>query len=135
MPGVPGAIFMKDSLITLDGTEYPGETTKAQLTPSQTVNQQLTLNPTYVLTDVDTPTWTWDVGGPQNYIDGIAKYLFDHQGEEIDVVMVPRRGTGNVSWSFTVIGMAVPVGGDRGAWNVFDISLAVVGQPVPETVV
>lgn len=129
MPNVAGRIFMKDASITWDGVEYLGNTTRALLTPDTPTQQLRTLDPGYVLSDVDSATWTFGVAGPQVQ-DGLADYLFDNQGAEVEIVLTPKRGSGNNTYTFTIVAMAVPIGGDQGGFNTFEATFPVVGEPV-----
>jgi hypothetical protein len=129
MPNVAGRIFMKDTEVTWDGTQFLGNTTRALLTPDTPEQQLRTLDPGYVLADVDSTTWVFGVSGPQ-VEEGLSEFLFDNAGEEVEIVLTPKRGTGNNTWTFTIIAKPVPIGGDQGAYATFEATFPVVGEPV-----
>jgi len=129
MPVVEGAVFGKNAKIEWDGVEFLGNTTAATLTPDTAIVQEKTLDPGYVLSDADDATWTFVVRGPQ-VIEGLSEYLTEHAGEKVEVVFTPKRGVGNPTYTFTVTLMAVPIGGERGSFNTFEVSLPVDGEPV-----
>lgn len=127
MPNLTGRIYMKNVSVTFDGTPYLGNTTKTTLTPSQDVQQLRTLDPGYTLSDVNDATWVFDVSGPV-IEDGLWDYIMEHVGEEIEVVLQPMPGSGRKTATFTVIALALPFGGEQGAYSTFDASFPVVGD-------
>lgn len=135
MPNVENAVMMKNALVTIDGTEYHGEYTTALLTPTQNIVQELTLEPGYVLTDVDDATWTFQLAGPQNWVDGVSAYLNTHKGESVEIVLQPKKGSGQAMATFSVIALGGAFGGARGAFASYDLTMPVEGEPVFEIAV
>ncbi|MEV4350970.1 hypothetical protein AB0J83_41465 [Actinoplanes sp. NPDC049596] len=134
MPNVAGAIFSKNASISWDGQEFLGNTTMALLTPDTPITQERTLDPGYVLSDVDDPTWTFQIRAVQAQ-DGLTDWLFEHQGEEVEIVYTPKRGAGNNTYTFTIVVTAVPIGGERGSFATVEATFPVIGQPVKGTAV
>jgi hypothetical protein len=123
---------LRNPVITIGGTSYTGQLTRARLVPE--VNRQTgkTLDPDTVYQDVDEPVWTLQLTGYQGWENGtgIADYLNDNHGLSVAVVLTPRPGTGNTSAAFNVIAQTVDFGGEQGAWTTFEAELGVVNQPV-----
>lgn len=129
-----GIYVLKNSSVTFDAIEFNNQMNKAELVPDQPIQQMRMLAPSGTVTDVDSPLWTFDIGGGQSWDeDGFCKFLSDHQGEEVEVVYQPRLGSGQEVATFTVIAMTPNFGGTQGAFKAFELSLPVQGQPVFST--
>lgn len=131
MPAAVGAHVYKNAIVTVDAVEYANQCTKARLVPDQPVQTLRTLVPDGVVQDVDTPTWTFELGGLQiNIAGGLAKAIRDANGGELNIVLQPKVGSGQATATFTVVAMAPEFGGEQGNWLTQELSLPVVGQPV-----
>jgi hypothetical protein len=132
MPAPSGAFVVKNSLLTVDGTDYANQCTKSQLVPDQPLQQVRTLVPDGVVSDVDSATYTWDISGLQiNRAGGLARYLRSlTPGTQISVVMGPNNVTGDQKASFTAIAMIPPLGEEQGKFATVDLSMPVLGSPV-----
>lgn len=131
MPAPANAHIYKNALVTVEGVEYANQCTKARLVPEQPVQTMRTLVPDGVVQDVDSPTWTFELGGLQiNIAGGLAKALRDANGGELDIVLQPKAGTGQATATFTVIALMPEFGGEQGNWLTQELSLPVLGQPV-----
>lgn len=125
----PGVI--RNALLTVEATDFAAKVKTARLVPETQVQTYPTLVPTGTLTDVGNPVWTLELEGVQDHTTGgLAKLLTDNHGVAIDVVLAPFDETGERQASVTVIGQAVPFGGETGTFADFSVSLGVVGQPV-----
>lgn len=124
-----GAYVLRNAAITIDATTYQGQLKTCELTPSADTQTYPTLDPDTVLADVDTPTWTLHLVGPQNWTtaEGLARYLTDNHGKVLDITLEPKVGA--ESWDLQAIAMATAVGGERGNYGELDVELPVVGQP------
>jgi len=121
---------MKNAVLTVDATAYQGKVKTALLIPATNTSTYPTLAPTGALQDVDQPVWTLQLVGVQDWATGgLAKYLTDNHGTEIDIVLVPQATDTWPQASVTVLAMAVPFGGTSGEYAEFDVTLPVVGQP------
>lgn len=133
MPGpVVGAHVLRDAVVTIDGQEYAGQLSKARLVPDQPVQTKRTLVPDGAVVDVDSAVWSFEIDGLQiNRPNGLAAALRAAAGEEVDVVLQPRRGAAQDVATFTALALHVPFGGEQGNWmELGDVTLPVVGQPV-----
>lgn len=123
---------LKNPTITLGGTSYKGQLTRARLVPE--VEQQVgkTLDPATVYVDVDDPSWTLQLTGYQGWKNatGICDFLNDNHGLSVACVLQPKPGSGEKSAAFNVIARTVDFGGERGQWAMFEVELSVVNQPV-----
>ena len=121
---------MKNAVVSVDATTYQAEVKTAMLVPSTNTSTYPVLVPTGNIQDTDLPTWTCQLVGLQDWASGgLAKYLFDHKGEEVDLILVPAATDTWPQATFTAIAMAPPFGGTAGEFAEFDLTLPVVGQP------
>jgi hypothetical protein len=132
MTAVTGAYVYKDALITIESVDYANQLSKALLTPDTPVQTYRTLVPDGTVTDVDSPIWTFEVSALQiNTSNGLAYVLRNASpGDQLDVVLVPKKGSGNPQASFTIVAMPVDFGGEQGAWQTFERVFGVIGSPV-----
>lgn len=124
---------LKDSLFTVEGTDYANQLTRVRLVPDTPTQTLRTLVPDGSISDVDSPTWTLELAGIQKWATGgFTKLLNDTApGTLLDVVWEPLTDVvGQPQWTFQVKAMPVGAGGDQGAFATFEIVLAVEGQPV-----
>jgi|1185.fasta_scaffold601881_2 hypothetical protein len=132
MAAATGAYVYKDALITVEGTDYANQLSKAVLVPDTPVQTYRTLVPDGSVVDVDSPAWTFEVSALQiNIAGGLAKALRDASpGDDLDIVLVPKKGSGNPQASFTIKAAPVDFGGEQGGWQTFEKVFGVVGSPV-----
>lgn len=131
MPAAAGAHIYRNALVTIDEEEYANQVRTARLVPDQPVQTYRPLVPDGVLSDVDTPVWTFELSGLQiNIATGLAKALRDASGEPVEITLQPKVGTGQPTATFTAIALMPPFGGEQGNWLEMELSLPVQGQPV-----
>ena len=131
MPAPTGAAVYKNATVTVNAIAYANQVRIARLVPDAPIQTYRTLVPDGQVSDVDSPTWTFELTGLQiNTTGGLARALraFD-PGEEIPCVLVPTAGVGD-SFAFTAMAVPVPVGGEQGSFLTMELVLPVVGQPV-----
>lgn len=130
MAAPAGAYVLRNATLTIEGTDYANQVTQVTLTPEQATQTLKTMVPDGIVQDVDTATWTCSMAGIQDYTDnqGLARFLTEMSGEQLDMVFTPK--VGGVSATVTVVSKAVPFGGEQGTFTVFDIELPCVGAPV-----
>lgn len=129
MTVAPGGYVLKSCSLTFGGGEYTNQVSKARLVPDTPMQTKRVLVPDGTLQDIDSASWTFELGGIQDWTDaqGLARYLNDHAGEEVEVVFEPKSG--GVVATFTIIATAVPFGGEQGNWVEIDLTFPVVGTP------
>lgn len=127
-----GAFIIRNSSTKFDTVEYKQSLTKAELVPDTTVEQLKTLDPATVHSDVDDASWTFEIAGVQDWTvtTGLADFLYANHGQIAEVVLQPQPGTGKRTATFDVICISPPFGGERGNWNLLELSLPVDGVPV-----
>lgn len=129
---------LKNSEVTFTAVDYANQLTRARLVPDTPEQSLRTLVPDGSITDTDSASWTFEIAGPQKYATGgLAALLNDATpGSLISVVFEPRKDVvGQPHYEFQVVAKPVPIGGDQGAFAVFEVVLAVVGSPVKTLIV
>jgi hypothetical protein len=130
MADAPGK--MKYAVVEMDTVDYADQATTALLTPDSNPEVLRTLVPDGAIVDEDSPTWTFQLAGPQ----GTAFYaaLYAAMGTVVDFVFQAEFGTGKTVQTFSaLVPSTLPLGGEQGAWRLFDITCQVQGQPVKST--
>jgi hypothetical protein len=132
MAGYAGAYVYRDASVTIDGTEYAAQITKALLVPETPVQTTRTLVPDGTIVDVDSAVWTFELSAVQSIAvtgtGGLSDKLNNSEpGELLDVVLTPKVGTGLKKATFTVLAMPVAFGGEQGNLLTFDVVLPVSG--------
>lgn len=130
MAAPAGAYVLRDALFTVEGTDYANQCTSVIMTPEQETQTLKTMVPDGIVQDVDTATWTLNINGIQDYVtaQGLARFLTENSGQQIDIVFEPKKG--GVSATVTAVAKATPFGGEQGAFTTFDLQLPMIGEPV-----
>lgn len=129
MAPTPG--IMKYSVVKIETVEYAAYVQTALLTADTPTQVYRTLVPDGHITDVDSPTWTFQLSGAQG--SALSTALREAQGDVVEVIFQPEFGVGKEVATFDAVVPAIPFGGTSGAMRSFDITLAVSGQPVFST--
>lgn len=126
---VVNPLILKDCLVTIDAVEYQGSVSKVVFTPSGGVSTWKGLTPSAVHTAAQTPTWTADLSGIQDWdTEGsLAMRLFEGEGETVDMTFAPVLGGG--TWAASVILTSGAIGGAVDEWGEQDVSLGMNGRP------
>lgn len=125
-----GAFVMRNAVVTIDTVAYANQSSTARLTPEAETQTWRGLVPDAIVQDVDTPVWTFNLSAIQDYTVavGLARYLTDNHGNQIDVTLEPKAG--GVSAAFTAVAVACDFGGEQGQFATIEVELPVIGQPV-----
>ena len=103
---------------------YADTPAKAQLNPSNSSDDPTTYLDGSEETNTTT-TWTFEgTVGDDFSEDGLAVWLFDHQGETLPAQFVPNKNS-KIQWTFNVTVAPIAIGGDVKSKNTNDLSLAV----------
>ena len=130
MAAYAGAFVIRNALVKFGATDFTNQTTKARLVPDTPIQTMRTLVPDGQITDVDSAMWSLELTGVQDWeTGGLAAFLNTNQGTLQTVIIAPVAGTGKKQATVSVRCIAVPFGGDQGAFATFDVTLAVQGQP------
>lgn len=132
---------LKDIVLNVEADDYARHVSTARLEPSTTA-ERITwhgLSPDADFSEGGTPetTWTLNLTYAQdwNTDDSLSQYLLDNAGQTKTVVLQPRAGSGQKTFTVEVVIAPGPVGGDYNTVQTGTVSLVVNGQPIPgETV-
>lgn len=124
-------LYLKDTVLTVDGDTYEKAVSSVTFTPSVSTATFKGLNPEATFTQAGSATWTVDIAYVQDWdsADSLSAYLFNNAGSEITLSFVPANGSSG-TWSATVIIVPGAVGGAVDAYATTTVSLPVQGQPV-----
>lgn len=121
---------MKNATLTFGEDDYTAAVSQAELQPSTNTSTWKGVGGN-TITGTDNASWVLALGLAQDDDPaGLMRYLFDNEGAEVPVTLVPvADGT---SWAATVIVSPTNIGGTAGSdLAQSTVSLAVVGKPVP----
>jgi hypothetical protein len=132
MAAPAGAFVLKNPVITIGGTSYANQLTRARLVPDTPTVSIRTLVLDGSVTDVDSAVWTCELAGIQDWknTQGLADYLNDNANVLVAVVLQPKPGVGETSASFSMYAHPVEFGGDQGAFATFEATFGMSGAPV-----
>lgn len=125
------AMVIRNPTITLESVAYANQVSKARLVPDTPIQTMRTFGG--VDQDRDTPSWTLELAGHQDRgAGGLADALDDAvaAGTTLTLVLQPKPGTGQDTATCEVVPVPVEFGGEVGAWKAFEVTLAVIDQPV-----
>lgn len=125
------AHVFRNAIITADATDYTNQLRVARLVPETPEQVYRTLVPDGVVVDVDSTVWTFEAEGLQSWkTGGLAKFLNDNAGTQVDLVLQPVAGTGQATATFTITAKPMPFGGEQGQFLTSDsMEFTVVGEP------
>ena len=127
------AHVMKHSVFEVDSVDYANQVNKVRLVPETSTQTLRTLVPDGSITDTDSPVWTVELSGIQDFGTGslgAALRTAANAGTDLDVEFQPKDGTGQDKATFTLRPTNIPFGGYAGSFRTFDQTFPVVGQPV-----
>jgi hypothetical protein len=128
MAAYTGAIVLRDCLLTLDDVEFSNQVNRARLVPDTPIQTMRTLVPDGVIQDVDSTVWTLELQGVQDWeTGGLAAFLHTNAGQTVEATLAPKNATGKKLFTFNVVCIDPPVGGDQGTFATFEIELPVTG--------
>lgn len=128
MPAYTGAIVMRDSIFTIEATDFANQVTNVQLVPDTPIQTLRTLVPDGVIQDVDSTAWTLQISAVQSWeTGGLANILHANVGTAVTVTFAPKKGVGKKLFTFDVIAVDPPVGGEAGSFAILELELPVVG--------
>lgn len=120
--------IMKDCLFSVAADQYEAHVSQVQFDPASSLVKWKGLTPTAVFNFASTADWTCNIALAQDWgVDGLSRYLFDHEGEEIAVTFEPVAG--GVGVTATLIVTPGSIGGAVDAVATATIALGVKGRP------
>lgn len=122
--------MMGDATFTVEADNYEASVSSATFTPSSSVTTWKGLTPTAVFSFGANATWTLDLEFAQDWAteNSLSRYLYENEGEELDVVFAPKAGGPTIS--ATIIATPGAIGGAVDAVAASTVSLGVKGKPV-----
>ncbi|UOE43744.1 hypothetical protein [Agromyces larvae] len=127
--------LMKDCLFQVEADQYEAHVSQVQFSPtSQTVTWK-GLTPAAVFSFGTAATWVANLTFAQDWstADSLSRYLYEHEGEEIDVTFEPVAGGPGVTATLIVAPGAI--GGQVDQVATAQVSLGVKGKPVLDPIV
>ncbi len=131
MAVITGGYVMRNSIMKFASTDYAAQVRKARLVPDAPIQTYRTLTPDGVIQDIDSTVWTLEVEGVSDWeTGGLSSYLNTNAGTTVTCILAPRKNSGNLQATFSVIIVPGPFGGEQGSFVDFDLTFPVVGAPV-----
>lgn len=123
-------IILKDVLFQVETDSYEKHVSSVEFVPSSSTVTWKGLTPASVFSFGTNATWVCNVSFAQDWetADSLAQYLFENEGEEIDVVFEPVNG--GTGFSATLIVSPGSIGGAVDSVAVSTVALGVKGKPV-----
>lgn len=124
--------ILKDCLFTVEADSYEAHVSQVEFTPSAPTATWKGLTPDASFSFVGTATWMCNLTFAQDWstADSLSRYLFENEGDEIDVVFEPVAAGPSISATL----MATPgsVGGSVDSVATSTVTLTVKGKPTLE---
>lgn len=108
----PTPLVMKDVVLSLGADDYAAHASSVVFTPAAATVTWQGLSPDASFSDVATATWTCALTYAQDWTaaDSLARYLYDNEGETVEVTFRPKSGVG-ASFTATVTITPGAIGG------------------------
>ena len=121
---------LKDVLLTVELDNYEAHVSQVEFTPTAATQTWQGLTPTASYTDVSAATWTCTLTYAQDWetANSLAIYLFNNEGQSVDVTFKPKSGSGP-SFDATLIVTPGVIGGTVNQFAVATVTLGVSGKP------
>jgi hypothetical protein len=122
-------LYLKDALLSIAAAEYQAEVSSATFEPSTSTATWKGLTPEAVFTQTANATWVITIVWAQDWDDAtsLGVYLFQNEGEEVELVFEPK--TGGAGFSATVVITPGAIGGAVDGFAESTVSLPVQGKP------
>tara|TARA_R100000365_G_C2732152_1_gene62218 strand:- start:146 stop:565 length:420 start_codon:yes stop_codon:yes gene_type:complete len=122
-------IILRDVLLRFSYGEGPTTSdfekhvSQVELTPSASTVTWKGLTPTAVFTDTGFATWTCSLSFAQDWetTDSLSQFLYDHEGEKLDVLFEPVSG--GAGWESTITISPGAIGGSVDSVAVATVTL------------
>ncbi|HEY3516612.1 MAG TPA: hypothetical protein VGL98_06150 [Gammaproteobacteria bacterium] len=126
-------VIRKGATVEVDDVDYSDQINKIRLVPDTPVQTMRTFGG--IDKDRDSTSWTCELSGHQDRGTGGLAAALDAAsaaGENLEVVVQLKPGTGQDMATFTIVPVPVEFGGEAGAWKLFDATFEVVDEPTFE---
>ncbi|MEX1079806.1 MAG: hypothetical protein WED09_11935 [Homoserinimonas sp.] len=127
--------IMKDCLLTVALDSYEAHVSAVEFVPSASPVTWKGLTPTSVFSFGTNATWACNLSFAQDWetADSLSRYLFENEGDEIEVVFEPVSGGSSVT--ATLLITPGSIGGAVDSVAVSTVTLGVKGKPALEAIV
>lgn len=121
---------LKDVLLTIAADNYEAHVSQVQFDPSSSLQTWQGLAPGATFTDASLATWVAVLAYAQDWEtpNSLSQYLYNHEGESIDVTFKPRSGSGP-SFSATLVITPGSIGGTVNSFATATVTLGCKGKP------
>lgn len=121
--------ILKDCLFQVESDSYEAHVSQVQFDPESNSVAWKGLTPEAVFTFASHATWKCTIAFAQDWTtpNSLSRYLFEHDGDEIDVVFEPVAGGPSVTAVLVVTPGAI--GGAIDSVATSTVTLAVKGKP------
>ncbi|MDR7113883.1 hypothetical protein J2X03_003785 [Microbacterium trichothecenolyticum] len=128
-------LVLKDVLLKIATDNYEKHVSGVSWVPTAAQIQWQGLTPDAVFSDVANATWALTLNYVQDWEteDSLAQYLFEHEGETIEMVFTPVKGTGKKTFTADVTITPGQIGGEVNAYATTSVTLGST-KPVIGTV-
>jgi hypothetical protein len=119
----PKPLYMKDARLKIGADNYEKTISGCTFVPTSSAATWTGLTPTASYSEQSTPTWVCNIDYVQDWEsdDSLARYLYDHAGQQVEASFEPKAGGPAIEATLTVV--AGPMGGPGGAFATATVSL------------
>lgn len=123
--------LMGDCLLQVEADNYEAHVSQVEFAPTSQTATFKGLTPTASFTFGSNATWVCNLGFAQDWATpaSLSRYLFEHEGEEIDVVFTPKASEADTITA-TLIVTPGSIGGQVDSVAVSTVALGCKGRPV-----
>lgn len=118
-------LVLKDVLLKIAVDNYEKHVSGVMWVPTAAQIQWQGLTPEAVFTDVANATWALTLNYVQDWEteDSLSQYLFENEGETVEMVFTPVKGTGNKTFTAQVTITPGQIGGEVNAYATTSVTL------------
>ena len=126
-------IVLKDVDLKIEADNYEAHVSAVTINPTTATVRWKGLTPAATFSDSTAPEWTANIEYAQDWVtdNSLSFYLFEHQGETVTAVFMPKKGSGLPKWTLDLVIAPGPIGGTVDQYMTGSVALGVSGQPVP----
>jgi len=118
-------LVLKDVVLTIGTDGYQKHVSAVTFTPSSSQISWQGLTPDAVFTDTSTATWTVQLDYVQDWetTDSLSAYLFENEGETVQMVFAPKNATGKKTFTADVTITPGAIGGQVNQYATTSVTL------------
>lgn len=118
-------LVLKDVTLTIGTDGYQKHVSGVTFTPSSSQVTWQGLTPDSSFTDSGAATWTVGLNYVQDWetANSLSQYLFDNEGETVEMVFAPRAGAGKKTFTANVSITPGAIGGEVNSYATTSVTL------------